>query len=197
MILPLLLGTAAFLLYIVYDINSYTLHSRVLNCGFWAGSMMLAAATILQLVSALQANALSGPADIVLLILGAAFFLLLLYCLFFALPFQETYVEQPQERRVYDRGVYALCRHPGVLCFWGMYLCLGLAALPTHLLLNGTVYSLLNLLYVAFQDRITFPKTFCDYSEYRKKAPFIIPNKKSICLAVQTWRQPNRKEDGK
>ena len=197
MILPLLLGTTAFLLYIVYDINSYTLHNRVLNCGFLAGSMMLAVATTLLLISAWQANAFSGPVDIVLVILGAAFFLLLLYCLFFALPFQETYVDQPQDRRVYDRGVYALCRHPGVLCFFGMYLCLGLAALPTRLLLNGTVYSLLNFLYVVFQDRITFPKTFCDYSEYQKKAPFIIPNKKSICLAVQTWRQPTRKEDGK
>ena len=197
MIFPLLLGTAAFLLYIVYDINSYTLHNRVLNCGFWAGSTMLAAATILLLISAWQENAFSGPADIVLILLGATFFVLLLYCLFFALPFQETYVDQTQDRFVYDRGAYALCRHPGVLCFWGMYLCLGLAALPTRFLLNGMVYSLLNLLYVVFQDRITFPKTFCDYSEYRKKVPFIIPNKKSICLAAQTWRQPNRKEDGK
>ena len=46
---------------------------------------------------------------------------------FFALPFQQTYLEEAAERRAYDRGVYALCRHPGVLWFILFYLCCWLA----------------------------------------------------------------------
>ena len=37
---------------------------------------------------------------------------LLIYTLFFALPFDETYVKENHERLAYTEGVYALCRHP-------------------------------------------------------------------------------------
>jgi protein-S-isoprenylcysteine O-methyltransferase Ste14 len=90
--------------------------------------------------------------------------------------------------------VYALCRHPGVICLFAMYLFLGLAALPTPLLGCGMVFSLLNVLYALFQDRVTFPKTFCDYEAYRKTVPFLLPTRASIRRAVQTGRRPHRKE---
>ena len=119
----------------------------------------------------------------------------LVYSLFFALPFQETYRQQEQGRHVYDGGVYALCRHPGILCFFGLYLCLGLAALPGGLLAHGLAFSLLDLAYAGFQDRVTFPKTFCDYEAYRKKAPFLIPTGDSIRRARQTWGRPASEEE--
>ncbi len=50
------------------------------------------------------------------------FLALLIYTLFFALPFEETYCEENKLRAAYTEGVYGLCRHPGVLWFAGAYL---------------------------------------------------------------------------
>ena len=68
-----------------------------------------------------------------------------------------------------------------------MYLFWGIAALPSDIFINGLIFSLLNIGYAAFQDRITFRKTFCDYDEYTQKVPFMIPTKASIHRAVKTW----------
>lgn len=193
--LALILGIAGFALYFLYDINGYLVECRLLRTAFFAGSALLGAATLLDLWTAWRQGAFTGLADagfggISLLAFGA-----LIYCLFFALPFQETYIDQAGGRRVYDGGVYALCRHPGVLCFFAMYLFLGLAALPSRLLCHGMIFSLLNVLYAWFQDRVTFPKCFSDYEDYRKRVPFMIPTKDSVRLAGQTWRRSNGKEE--
>lgn len=193
--LSLLLGIAGFALYILYDINSFTRQSRLLHGAFAVGSLLIAAAAVLDVAAAWKLGAFSGIGDAALAAAAVACFVALIYCLFFALPFQETYAEQDRGRHVCDRGVYALCRHPGILCFFGMFLFLGAAALPGRLLPHGMAFSLLNLAYAYFQDRITFPKTFCDYEAYRKKAPFLIPTRNSIRLARQTWNRSVSEED--
>ncbi|MBQ8144098.1 MAG: hypothetical protein IJ042_04815 [Butyricicoccus sp.] len=193
--LSLHLGVIGFLLYLLYDINSFTRRSRSLHSFFMLGTILIGAAGLMDLYAAWQLGAFSGALDMLLAVLGALCFVLLMYCLFFALPFEETYTEQRTDRQVYDKGVYALCRHPGILCFWAMFLFLGSAALPGKLLRNGMVFSLLNLAYAWFQDRLTFPRTFCDYETYRKKVPFLIPNRDSIRLAQQTWISSVSKED--
>ena len=191
----LLLGIAGFLLCFLYDINSFTVRSGLLHCTFGFGTALIAVATALDLRAAWRAGTLSGTLDLLLLLLSAVCFAALIYCLFFALPFHETYTEQSDMRPVYDRGVYALCRHPGILCFFGMFLFAGLAALPCALLAHGMVFSLLNLAYAFFQDRITFPKTFFDYHTYRERVPFLIPTRDSTRLARDTWPRTGGKED--
>ena len=176
----LLLGCTAFLLYFLYDINSFTRQFRIVHSFFTVGTLLLGTATVLDLWIGWKAGCYSDMVDVVLLAGAAACFGALIYCLFFALPFQETYAEQNTGRHVYSGGVYGLCRHPGILCFFGMQLLLGLAALPGGMIFRGLIFSLLNLLYAYFQDRITFPKTFCDYSDYQKKVPFLIPTGASI-----------------
>ena len=193
--LSLGLGIAGFLLYLLYDINSFTAHVRLPRIFFMLGSILIATATVLDFHSARKMGAIAGITDLLLLAAGIACFAALIYCLFFALPFQETYTAQTAGRKVYDAGVYALCRHPGVLCFAGMYLFWGLAAIPGSLLYHGLTFSLLNLVYVWFQDRVTFPKTFCNYAAYRKKVPFLFPTGKSIRLARQTWGRSISEED--
>ena len=193
--LALSLGIGGFLLYLLYDVNSFTYRLRLLHGAFALGTLLVGAATALDLLEAWRLGAFSGPGDAALLLAAGACLAALVYSLFFALPFQETYRQQEQGRRVYDGGVYALCRHPGILCFFGLYLCLGLAALPGGLLAHGLVFSLLNLAYAGFQDRVTFPKTFCDYEAYRKKAPFLIPTGDSIRRARQTWGRPASEEE--
>ena len=193
--ISLLLGIAAFGLYLLYDINSYTRKLGFVHSFFLLGTVLLAIATALDVWAAVKAGAFSGWLDIVLLIGAAAFFVALIYSLFFALPFQETYTEQEGSGRVYSGGVYALCRHPGILCFFGMYLLLGLAALPTGMIVNCLIFSLLDLGYAWFQDRVTFPKTFCDYTDYQKNVPFLIPTKASIRMAKKTLFPANKEED--
>lgn len=193
--ISLLLGIAAFGLYLLYDINSYTRKLGFVHSFFLLGTVLLAIATALDVWAAVKAGAFSGWLDIVLLIGAAAFFVALIYSLFFALPFKETYTEQEGSGRVYSGGVYALCRHPGILCFFGMYLLLGLAALPTGMILNCVIFSLLDLGYAWFQDRVTFPKTFCDYTDYQKNVPFLIPTKASIRMAKKTLFPANKEED--
>ena len=193
--LSLNLGIAGFLLYLLYDINSFTRQLKIPHTFFMVGTGLIGAATALELRSAWKLGAFSGALDILLLAAGIACFAALLYCLFFALPFQETYAEQKSSRQVYDGGVYALCRHPGILCFFGMFLFLGMAALPGRLLIHGMLFSLLNLAYAWFQDRITFPRTFCDYDDYKKQVPFLIPTKNSISMACRTLSCAHDKED--
>lgn len=191
----LFLGTTGFFLCFLYDINSFTVRSKLLHSTFGIGSALIAAATILDLRNAWKSDAFSGSMDLLLLLLSIACFAALIYCLFFALPFHETYTEQNERRPVYDRGVYALCRHPGILCFFGMFLFAGIAALPCALLTHGMVFSLLNLAYAWFQDRITFPKTFFDYHTYQERVPFLIPTRNSTRLARDTWPRESGKED--
>ena len=191
----LTLGIGGFLLYLLYDVNSFKYRLRLLHGAFALGTLLVGAATALDLLEAWRLGAFSGPGDAALLLAAGACLAALVYSLFFALPFQETYRQQEQGRHVYDGGVYALCRHPGILCFFGLYLCLGLAALPGGLLAHGLVFSLLDLAYAGFQDRVTFPKTFCDYEAYRKKAPFMIPTGDSIRRARQTWGRPASEEE--
>jgi protein-S-isoprenylcysteine O-methyltransferase Ste14 len=118
----------------------------------------------------------------------ALFFLLLIYTLFFALPFEETYVTQ-NGCKTYDRGMYALCRHPGVLWFTGCYLFLWMTFGGKELLLLAMINCLLNFLYVVLQDGVTFPRVFTDYNIYKQRVPFLIPTVKSIQMCIRTWKK--------
>jgi len=178
------MGVAAFILFFLYDINSITNRWKLLHAGFLLGFLLLIAATGIDLWRAVCLGAIAGLADYLLLLAAVLCLAALVYCLFFAIPFKETYEEQETGRHVCSSGAYALCRHPGILCFFGMYLFLGLAALPSGMLRNGMVFSLLNLGYAWFQDRVSFPKTFCDYREYQASVPFLIPTGASIRKAL-------------
>ncbi|MBE6614644.1 MAG: hypothetical protein E7631_04985 [Ruminococcaceae bacterium] len=198
MMLPLLLGCTGFVLFLLYDINSITVKNRWLEKFFFAGLVLICISTVLTLLDALRLAAFGGIADTVYICLSILSFAALLYCLFFALPFDETYIVPEEKRCVYDKGVYAFCRHPGVLCFFAMYLFLGLAAMPSSsLLFCGMIFSLLNFAYVCFQDAVTFPRTFVDYHEYKKHVPFIIPTPASIRAGCKTFSRSNRKEGSK
>lgn len=191
----LCLGSAAFVLYLVYDINSFTGQRKILRSCFFAGTCLLAAATGMDLWQAWRSGGFSGIMDGCLLAGAALCFAALIYSLFFALPFKETYARQTDGRQVYRCGVYALCRHPGILCFFAVYLLMGLAALPNPMIRNCLIFSVLNLAYAWFQDQITFPRTFCDYDDYKKQVPFLIPTKNSISMACRTLSCAHDKED--
>lgn len=178
--LYLLCGVISFAAFFLYDLNSVKFHIRSLHLLFAVGCAVLAAATAVCLWREYRGQVAMGFA-----LAAAGCFGLMIYTLFFALPFADTYVEQGKPA-LCDRGMYALCRHPGVLWFCLMYGCLGLAWGSPGVWLTGTVYSLLNIAYVIFQDLWTFPQTFDGYGAYRKSTPFLIPTPKSLRRALKT-----------
>ena len=106
---------------------------------------------------------------------------------FFALPVEASYA-RPGEEGACTTGVYALCRHPGVLWFAGLYGCLWAAGgLP---LWEAAVLSGLNVGLVIFEDRCVFPAKLKGYDDYRRTTPFLLPNRQS----VRAWGRAGKKE---
>lgn len=166
----ILLGVSAFALMLLGDINDARLCKKTLKLCFPLGVILLAAATL----SGCDFGRISAA-----WCAGAAIFLLLLLrSLFGSFSVKEAYVEQQSGRRVCDRGLYAMCRHPGVIFFAGLYACLHFAlSIPvSHMLL----YIILNLLLAAFEDSVVFPEVLEGYAEYKTRVPFIIPTIQSL-----------------
>lgn len=182
----IIMGILSFLLFLLYDINSIIFKNRMINSFFFLGSLLLFLATAGIIWDSWHQIQWDLGGMLLFGLLAILFFSLLIYTLFFALPFDETYLKQNVSPKVYRDGVYALCRHPGVLWFIGFYLCLGLMLKVPLLLWAGSIFSGCNFLYIIFQDHWTFKQIFEDYSDYQENTPFIIPNQKSIKRCLQT-----------
>ena len=190
----LILGITGFFLYFIYDINSVKWKNTVFQKFFGLGSLFLVVSTIGTLLKIFDVEQIKKPTGLLFMTAGLVFLGLLIYTLFFALPFDQTYLEESRKRLAYTEGMYGLSRHPGVLWFTGLYLCLwGLSGFVWE----GIFFIfmiLCNVLYVIFQDIWTFPRTFTNYSDYKKKTPFLIPDKESIRVCISSWNILNRGE---
>ena len=102
----------------------------------------------------------------------------LVYTLFFALPV-GSYADDGRVELV-DRGIYALCRHPGVWWLGLFYLLVWLWCEQTPILWGGLLFTALDILYVYWQDRWVFEKSIEGYAEYKSRTPFLIPSGGSI-----------------
>lgn len=188
---PILLGTAGFVLYYIYDVNSIRWKNVFLQKFFAVGSILVVVSALAEFGTAWREYHQSK--GIVLGCgIGALFFLsLLLYTLFFAIPFEETYCQENKLRAAYTEGVYGLCRHPGVLWFAGVYLCMwGMLGGWKQ----GCYFLLMifwNFVYIVLQDLWIFPQTFDNYQEYKRCTPFLIPNGRSIRACVKSIRKKN------
>lgn len=170
------IGCLAFALFFLGDYNDWKLRKAALRCCFPAGVLLLAAATVLACVG--NVSPLPAALRPVFGALGLVFLFLTLYSLFGAIPAGSSYLKPGQGREVCATGVYALCRHPGVLFFIPLYLCLWLwLGLPLYMALT---YSLLNLLLVTLEDLRVFPALIRGYDRYRAQTPFLIPTPASI-----------------
>lgn len=158
----------------------------------WGNAVFLVALAFL--IASLLLAVCSGHWFSVAVSLRAFFFLLAALAawfeaaaLVFAFPAGEIYLGGG-ENALADRGMYALCRHPGALWLPALLISLALALGSQGLLSAGALASALNTLYVFFQDRWVFPKTIPGYTEYRKTTPFLIPTRASLKKALETAR---------
>ena len=171
-------GLLAFVLYFVYDLNDLFFHNKILHKSFLVGSLVL-------IVSTARIILMSDPFQCEWFWLLAAIFFcgLLVYTLFFALPFEETYIKNSNQRKVYSKGMYGICRHPGFWWFLFMYFCLGLAFPHSQMMPFGLLCSFLNGLYIWFQDVYVFERLFVDYGEYKHKVAFLIPRRRKNAIS--------------
>lgn len=180
-------GVLGFIFYFIYDVNSVCWKNKWLQKFFLCGTCLISLSTISIFLE--QAKFLQFGTDTIIWgIAAAVFFLLLIYTLFFAIPFKETYMTEQSERKAYTEGIYALCRHPGVLWFAGFYASLACITGGNMWVLT-IVLTGLNFLYILFQDIWTFPRIFSNYEEYQKSTPFLLPDRKSIRYCIKTLRR--------
>lgn len=184
----IIIGLLAFLLFVVYDINNVILKNNIINSFFFLGSLLLIFATTGIIIQSFHDIIWNIWRMSVFGILSLFFLTLLIYTLFFALPFNETYIIKNGSPKIYRNGLYALCRHPGVLWFVGFYFFLWLALRIPMLLWAGIIFGSCNFLYIVFQDHWTFIRAFEDYNDYKKSTPFIIPNFESIKRCLRTLK---------
>lgn len=168
-----------FSLYIVYDINSITINNSIISKFFILGSLLFLIENIL-LISTVIAKINLSFINILLMLLSLVFFILLIYTLFFSLPFNETYVDDNKSRKVVKTGMYSLSRHIGVLWFIFMYFCLALVFKDFTFTIFAIISCLMNLIYIIFQDNYSFLRLFDDYQEYKEEVSFLIPNINSL-----------------
>lgn len=171
----MVIGLLAFVLYFIYDLNEITLQNKIFQKFFFLGTLILVLGTFWM-------GFCSDSFVWIWLVPALLFFGLLIYTLFFALPFEATYVDPAIGRKVYSGGIYGVCRHPG---FWWLlfaYVCLGMAC-GSEMMRFGLFCSFLNLLYIGFQDMVIFPRIFVDYGDYKRKVPFLIPRRKHNAIS--------------
>ena len=160
----ILLGLAAFLLMLLGDINDALWHKKAMRLCFPLGIIVLAAVTAARL-------SFKAP-DAAWCAVAAAFLLVLLYALFGSFSVKDAYVSQESGRQVYDKGFYALCRHPGL--YFSLHYAL---SLPWEEVL---AYAVFNMLLAAFEDKWLFPRSIGGYGEYKKRVPFLLPTPAEI-----------------
>lgn len=113
----------------------------------------------------------------VYIILASINFLILIYVLSFALKPKglEKKVDTKGLVPLANWGLYSKSRHPGVIFLFLACLFWLLSFQSTSLLIIFICYTLLNVLYVIWQDTYIFPKTIWQYNKYKKEVPFILP----------------------
>lgn len=172
----LFLGAFGFVLFFLGDLNDAFFRKKALKPCFFAGFTALIIATALRLEPKIGAG--------LLLCIPALIFAWLLYkALFGAFPVKPAYTDAMAEKKTVSSGVYALCRHPGVLFFAGLYICLVPAlGLP---IFDCALYIVLDFLLAWAEDELIFPRSLEGYDEYKKAVPFMIPDSRSIknCLS--------------
>lgn len=167
----ILLGVFAFFVLTMFDYIKLKMLHPLLNGLFAIGVFMLVSATALILFS--ETPLFSFRAYPLYWIISGLGFLEMMIALFFALPFEKTYLKTTAQSEVVTNGLYGLCRHPGVWGFFVAYLFGALASGNGTLIIAALVWTMMDILHVWIQDHVFFVKTLRGYTLYKQTTPFL------------------------
>ncbi len=176
----IIIGSIAFVLMGIYDLYQVRNPHKLFQTFFAAGVFLLAVATVGLLMGEGRNYEVSMFRQLVWGALAMVSLVLLFYSLFFGLPFQASYLGDGRKRRVVDTGMYALCRHPGVIWFGLFYFCLWMGQGNNQIFWAGIVWTSLDVFLVYVEDRWIFPRILEGYDHYRIQVPFLVPDRQSI-----------------
>ena len=194
MIWALGLGTAAYLLMMLSDWWTAIWKKRGGSIWFYSGCGGLVAALWLSLPGISLNQWRNEPFRMICATICVIWVVLLLYTVLIA-PFlgKNSGFCETGKQPLANTGVYALCRHPGGLWFGLSCLFLWLSVGGFGLLAAGIWLTLLDVLYVWWQDRLIFPRTISRYTDYQRTTPFLLPNRQSL---RRCWESIWKKKDG-
>lgn len=180
-----LLAVAAYALFFAYDVRTVSSAANARSGLLFAAGCVFVLASLIVIFATQFAACPWDVLSILCLIIALIAAALTIKALFFSLP-ANTYAAPEQGRPAYTKGMYALCRHPGVL-----WLCVALVAVAVMLRTPAAVVGCLvlcagDVAYMLFQDRWSFPRTFCDYEAYKRSTPLILPTAASVRRAFET-----------
>ncbi len=168
----------AFTMFIIYDYNQIMNNYKFLRPLFFLGALIMVGVTLFVFINADTGFSFGYAFTIIFYALAFVSLIMLVYTLFFAIPFEDAYIKGSKQK-LCTKGIYSLCRHPGVLFLSNFYLLLSLGKGSYQLIYLWILVTLCNLVYVTIQDKYTFPVLFEDYSKYKEKTPFVFPKIKN------------------
>lgn len=184
------IGSISFLFFALSDLNEVRFQRKILLYAFPIGCVTLAAATLLLFAFKPADLTVSASFHLLAGILAVFNFILLIVSLIVVWRRPELQKSIASNKKIpFDRGLYAMCRHPGVLFFIFFYAFLALALERSTLLMAGGWFSVLNLVYSLWQDHFILPKLLINYDGYHSRTPFLIPTADSMRRGIKTLRK--------
>ena len=173
------LAIGAYALFFAYDVfNVRAPQVRIANALFPLAFIMVALSTVIMVWISKDSFSLSFG-SVLCLALSLACGIAMIVALFFSLP-KDTYAEPGVKRKAYRGGMYALCRHPGVLWYALTYVFLMMSMQNEAGWIICMVLIAGNVLYMLLQDFWTFPAIFVDYADYKCGTPLFFPTPSSV-----------------
>ena len=168
----LIAGTIGFLALLAPDLCRLARRRRLAALFSSVGYSAVLTALVLQVTSFRPAGPLG--LRVAAAAASAAFAVLLVYSVLLEIPLRSRSpaAGAPQ---LYTAGTYRLSRHPGLLWFLLMQLCLNAIYLDGSFVAVSLVLALGDLGLVAVQDLCIFPLTLPGYAAYKLRVPFLFP----------------------
>jgi protein-S-isoprenylcysteine O-methyltransferase Ste14 len=112
---------------------------------------------------------------VILLLFIGIFTLLLIYSVLLEIPFFGT-----NSGKLYRKGTYKISRHPGFIWYTAINLLVAWYFWNLEVTLLCAGLTLCNLVLIAIEDMVLFPKMFPEYADYKKQTPFFLLHKNSV-----------------
>jgi len=185
-------GIIGYACLVLFDLNLLTRNNDRLETLYSLGGGFL----LLGILQDLPGHTSSLPlaARIITGVLAVAFLVLIFYTCFLYGNRTKWRKEEREdrkhpwyERKLSDKGIFALCRHPAVWLNVMFFLCL--RASTGYPYLQTILFSVFGILLAIVEDRIIFPKVVPGYNHYKNTTPFLFPNRSSTARCRETWNQ--------